>query len=217
MGQAAPVSVRKLPPHSSPAMSVKALLPLILGLLLLSACSPREGAIENRAYQDLLSASGGMHFERTLPADLKPNDWVYLALKYPDGTVKRLLGASGAAALQADSVNAYYFSPVTPNAPTVALQTAGGDGRRAFPDPGMLAGRAKQVNDGLIKGTVPSLSKESIQAFANGKSDGDFSDPLMRFSTTGSVTQIGKRDDPVPEGCFDLILYVDPNPPTAEQ
>jgi hypothetical protein len=198
-------------------MSVKALLSLILGLLLLNACSPREDTIDNPAYQDLLSASGGIHFERTLPADLKPTDWVYLALEYPDGTIRQLLGASGAAALQADSVNAYYFSSVSPNTPTVALQTAGGGGRRVFPEPGMLAGGVKQVNGGTIKGTVPTLSKESIQAFTNGQTNGDFSDPLMRFSTTGSVTQIGKRGDPIPEGSFDLILYVDPNPPTSAQ
>ncbi|MDP0497133.1 MAG: hypothetical protein Q7Q73_13095 [Verrucomicrobiota bacterium JB024] len=189
-------------------MSVKALLPLIFGLLLLNACSPRANTADlEQKYQNLLFASGCTYFERTLPKDIKPTDWVYLAFVYPDGSLKSMQGVSGQGLpFTSDTVKIYYFTEVSPNGPMLAMQIRDKSAARAILPP--------------LKKLVENLqtpNSDTPLARMNGKPNGDFNDPLMRFSTTGSIRQIGKRSDPIPEGCFDLILYVKAEQPTSAQ
>jgi hypothetical protein len=167
--------------------------------IFLSACDrnqdvPKQySATETSEYKALLQASGGAYFERKLPEDLKSTDWIYVALAYSDGTKKNILGFSEhGVEFTSDTAKVYFFEDQFSGLPFVSMQIS---------------------DDTMGKGATQYASKENWKAKVTGNRQGEFSEPMIRFSTKNSISPIGS--DEIPEGCFDLILYIDPNPPES--
>lgn len=158
-----------------------------------SSIPEKKPVTETPEYKSLLLASGGTYFERRLPDDLKNTDWVYVAIAYPNGEKKAILGVSEMGVeFTSDTVKVYFFEGKHSDLPYVAMQVSG---------------------DTMGTGATKYAAKGTWKAKIEGKMRGDFSEPMIRFSTTNSISPIGGTE--IPEGCFDLILYVDPNQPSS--
>ena len=139
----------------------------------------------------MLQASGGAYFERKLPENLKSADWIYVAVVYPDGTNKNILGFNEhGVEFTSDTAKVYFFENQFLGLSFVSMQIS---------------------EDTMTEGAAQYASKENWEAKAIGNRQGEFSEPMIRFSTKNSISPAGGGD--IPEGCFDLILYTDPNPP----
>ncbi|MFP4166505.1 MAG: hypothetical protein ACLFUF_04965, partial [Opitutales bacterium] len=154
---------------------------------------PSLSATEAPEYQALLQASGASYFERKLPEDLKSSDWVYVALAYPDGEKEDILGVSEQGVeFTSDTVKVYFFEEKFGGLPFVAMQ----------------------VSDNTMgHGATKYASKDEWKAKIEGKKVGELYEPMIRFSTKNRISSIGGSE--IPEGCFDLILYIDPNQPKS--
>jgi len=181
-------------------MKKTAILLLILAIAALTACQekkteePSLSATGTPEYKALLLASGASYFERKLPDDLKSTDWVYVALAYPDGDKKEIFGISEQGVeFTSDTVKVYFFGEKFGGLPFVAMQ----------------------VSDNTMgQGATEHASTEKWKIKIKGKKVGELSEPMIRFSTKTSISPIGGSD--IPEGCFDLILYIDPDQPKRE-
>jgi len=164
---------------------------LALGIVFLSGCGKEAEVTASSEYKALLQASGGAYFERKLPGDLKSTDWIYVALAYPDGTKKKIFGVSEQGVeFTSNTAKVYFFEDQFLGLPFVSMQ----------------------ISEGTMgKGATQYASKENWDAKVTGNRQGEFSEPMIRFSTKNSISPIGGYE--IPEGCFDLILYIDPNPP----
>jgi len=107
---------------------------------------------------DLMKAMSAYYFERTLPKELKEEEFVYLTLLYPDGETRDLVGGNGFKG--GDKVKVFTF--LRSSNPYVTLLKSNGDSMTA---------------NGIPKwdGFSPSQKKE-------GKAD----DYMIRFSSDGS-------------------------------
>ena len=166
---------------------------LIVAAALMSGCVKKEDSTGSAEFKALLLASGGSYFERELPDDLKETDWIYVALAYPNGEIEQLLGMSEQGIkFTSDTVKIYFFEDKFSNEPFVAMQ----------------------VSEGTMgQGGIAGASKKNWKAKTEGKKHGELSEPMIRFSTNNSISSIGGTE--IPEGCFDLILYIDPNQPKS--
>lgn len=154
---------------------------------------PSLGATETPEYKALLQASGASYFERKLPDDLKTTDWVYVALAYPNGEKKEILGVSEQGVeFTSDTVKVYFFEEKFGGLPFVAMQIS---------------------ESTMGHGATEHASKEKWNVKVEGKKVGVLSEPMIRFSTSKSISPIGGPE--IPEDCFDLILYIDPNRPQS--
>ena len=165
----------------------------------MTACSEtspipeKEPVTETPEYKSLLLASGGTYFERKLPDDLKNTDWVYVAIAYPNGEKKDILGVSEQGVeFTSDTVKVYFFEGKHSELPYVAMQVS---------------------EDTMGTGATEYAAKDKWKTRIDGKKRGEFSEPMIRFSAKNSISPIGGTE--IPEGCFDLILYVDPNQPSS--
>jgi hypothetical protein len=175
-------------------MKLQHTLLLVLGAILFSGCSNEKDATESSAYQQLLLASNGSYFERKLPSDLKSTDWIYVALAYPNGEKTPLLGLSEQGVeFTSDTVKVYFFKKQFGNDPYVAIQ----------------------ISEGTMgSGAAPQAMSQDLGPTIAGPRAGELSVPMIRFSTqAGTATNFGGE---IPAGCFDLILYIDPNPPESK-
>ncbi|MEM6822704.1 MAG: hypothetical protein AAF558_12285 [Verrucomicrobiota bacterium] len=159
----------------------------------ISPLSEKEAVIESPEYKSLLRASSGTYFERKLPDGLKDTDWVYAAIAYPNGEKKDILGVSEQGVeFTSDTVKVYFFEEKFGGLPFVAMQ----------------------INENTMgQGATEHASEEKWKARVKGKKIGEFSDPMIRFSTQNSISPIGGAK--IPEGCFDLILYIDHDQPKS--
>ena len=166
---------------------------LAIGVVFFSGCCKEAEVTDSAEYKALLQASGGAYFERKLPDEIKSTDWIYLALAYPNGDKKQLLGMSEQGVdFTSDTVKVYFFEDQFSTEPVIAMQ----------------------ISDNTMgSGSTSHASTENWKAKTTGNKKGEFSDPMIRFSTNNSISSIGGTD--IPEGCFDLILYIDPNPPKS--
>jgi len=180
-------------------MKITRILLSILAIAALTACQekktnePSLSATETPEYKALLQASGASYFERKLPDNLKTTDWVYVALAYPNGEKKEILGASEQGVeFTSDTVKVYFFEEKFGGLPFVAMQ----------------------ISDNTMgHGATQGAAKDEWKAKVEGKKVGELSEPMIRFSTKASISPIGGPE--IPEGCFDLILYIDPNQPKS--
>jgi hypothetical protein len=166
---------------------------LALGIVFLTGCCKEADVTASAEYKALLQASGGAYFERKLPEDLKSTDWIYIALAYPNGEKKQILGMSEQKVeFTSDTVKIYFFEEKYSDYPFIAMQ----------------------VSDNTMgHGATEHASKKNWKAKTEERKHGEFSDPMIRFSTNNSISSIGGTE--IPEGCFDLILYIDPNQPKS--
>lgn len=158
-----------------------------------SSIPEKKPVTETPEYKSLLLASGGTYFERKLPDDLKNTDWVYVAIAYPNGEKKNILGMSEQGVeFTSDTVKVYFFEEKYSELPYVAMQVS---------------------ENTMGDGAAEYAAKNKWKARIEGKKRGEFSEPMIRFSAKNSISPIGGTE--IPEGCFDLILYVDPNQPSS--
>jgi len=141
--------------HGERSQKMKYIITTLLGIALVLSLNAKE--IEPST-NDLMKAMSAYYFERTLPKELKEDEFVYLSLLYPDGKTRDLDGGNGFKA--GDKVKVFTF--LRSNNPYVTLLKSNGDSMTA---------------NGLPKwgGFSPSQKKE-------GKAD----DYMIRFSTDGS-------------------------------
>ena len=166
---------------------------LIVAAALMSGCVKKEDPTGSAEFEALLLASGGSYFEREIPDGLKSTDWIYVALAYPNGEKKEILGMSEQGIeFTSDTVKIYFFEEKYSDYPFIAMQVS---------------------DDTMGHGATEHASKKNWKAKTEGKKHGEFSDPMIRFSTKNSISSIGGSE--IPEDCFDLILYIDPNQPKS--
>jgi hypothetical protein len=180
-------------------MKIHHLLLFSLIAIYMMACSKSETiteettVVETPEYKALLLASGGTYFERKLPDNLKKTDWVYVAIAYPNGEKKAILVMSEMGVeFKSDTVKVYFFEGKHSDLPYVAMQVS---------------------EDTMGTGATKYAAKGTWKAKIEGKMRGEFSEPMIRFSTKNSISPIEGIE--IPDSCFDLILYVDPNQPSS--
>jgi len=103
---------------------MKYIITTILGIAFALSLNAKE--IEPST-NDLIKAMSAYYFERTLPRELKEEEFVYLSLLYPDGKTRDLVGGNGFKG--GDKVKVFTF--LRSDNPYITLLKSNGDSMTA--------------------------------------------------------------------------------------